>query len=431
MYITKDVDIPDEILEANEEGKLVIFAGAGVSVDSPASLPNFSKLADEIANKCREKRKRKESIDEFLGRLQNNNVDVKEIVKEILQNPESKPNKLHKGIVNIFKTPKQLKIITTNFDSHFSACIKEKYQDDVETYYAPVLPLGNDFTGLVYLHGSINKNIRHMVLTDSDFGKAYLTLGWTTRFIRAVFATYTVLFIGYSFNDPIMKYFNRGLAFEAVDKYKLFTFSQKKESERWRQYHIIPIEYTKIKGRYPYFHIKNAIIKWSERNKLDIFSHERKIKIILTSPPSLDNDIKDYLNKVISSDRLVRFFIENANSKEWFQWFAEQDIAKELFALDDIKIKTLEKLSLWFAKNLIEYSDDGIYMIYKNKTIIKGLLWNEIAAVLLAKVNDSLAINQMGKWIEILLSTYTKSCDVYYLIELYKKMVKTSIKIQI
>ena len=32
---------------------------------------------------------------------------------------------------------------------------------------------------------------------------AYFTDGWATRFLTEVFANYTVLFIGYSVNDPV------------------------------------------------------------------------------------------------------------------------------------------------------------------------------------------------------------------------------------
>ncbi len=50
-----------------------------------------------------------------------------------------------------------------------------------------------------------------MVLDDKDFGKAYFTDGWATHFLTEVFANYTVLFIGYSVNDPVIRYLSLGL----------------------------------------------------------------------------------------------------------------------------------------------------------------------------------------------------------------------------
>lgn len=48
-----------------------------------------------------------------------------------------------------------------------------------------------------------------MVLTDADFGRAYLTEGWARRFLVEVFRQYTVLFVGYSHSDVVMNYLAR------------------------------------------------------------------------------------------------------------------------------------------------------------------------------------------------------------------------------
>jgi hypothetical protein len=45
VWITSDVNRPNTLLAAQLRGELVIFAGAGVSVDAPSGLPLFDKLA--------------------------------------------------------------------------------------------------------------------------------------------------------------------------------------------------------------------------------------------------------------------------------------------------------------------------------------------------------------------------------------------------
>ena len=77
-------------------------------------------------------------------------------------------------------------------------------------YEAPALPLGRDFTGIVYLHGSIDRAPSRLVVTDRDFGHAYLTDAWAARFLQEMFRKYTVFFIGYSHNDVVMNYLARG-----------------------------------------------------------------------------------------------------------------------------------------------------------------------------------------------------------------------------
>ena len=50
-----------------------------------------------------------------------------------------------------------------------------------------------------------------MVLTDSDFARAYINEGWATRFLERLFSHFVVLFIGYSHQDTLMTYSCAGL----------------------------------------------------------------------------------------------------------------------------------------------------------------------------------------------------------------------------
>jgi len=49
MWINRDIDLPQALVTAQREGRLVIFEGAGVSMGPPANLPSFEDLADQIA----------------------------------------------------------------------------------------------------------------------------------------------------------------------------------------------------------------------------------------------------------------------------------------------------------------------------------------------------------------------------------------------
>jgi hypothetical protein len=49
MLVTSDVDLPEALLEAQQEGRLVAFVGAGVSRNAPSGLPLFASLAQDVA----------------------------------------------------------------------------------------------------------------------------------------------------------------------------------------------------------------------------------------------------------------------------------------------------------------------------------------------------------------------------------------------
>jgi hypothetical protein len=61
-----------------------------------------------------------------------------------------------------------------------------------------------------------------MVLTDADFGRAYLTEGWARRFLLDMFRTHTILFVGYSHDDVVMHYLSRALPIaDSADRFAL------------------------------------------------------------------------------------------------------------------------------------------------------------------------------------------------------------------
>ena len=233
------INIPERILTAQQKNKLVIFAGAGVSVASPSNLPNFNDLAKNVEESTFCYRKQDEPIDTYLGRVYFEGKNIYEIIANTLSNMDSRYNDYHSNLLKLFPQD-QIRLVTTNQDKHFSAAAKNIFQRDIKKYYAPALPLAKSFEGIVYLHGSIEDNLDNMVFTDSDFGEAYLVAGWASRFLKDLFNKYVILFIGYSYNDPVMKYLSRGIEYN--DNRFILTPKYNSNSEDdWQRLHITPI----------------------------------------------------------------------------------------------------------------------------------------------------------------------------------------------
>jgi len=45
------ITIPEALITAHEEGRLVIFTGAGISIAPPSNLPSFLALCEQVAVK--------------------------------------------------------------------------------------------------------------------------------------------------------------------------------------------------------------------------------------------------------------------------------------------------------------------------------------------------------------------------------------------
>ena len=54
--------------------------------------------------------------------------------------------------------------------------------------------------------------LHRLVVTSGDFGLAYLTERWAARFVSELFRNYVVCFVGYSINDPVLRYMMDALA---------------------------------------------------------------------------------------------------------------------------------------------------------------------------------------------------------------------------
>ena len=210
-------DIPLEILDAQEEGELAIFAGAGVSF--PNDLPLFDGLVENVREELgatwkpeEERAKDKDQYDRVLDLLEREHRfpdQVRSAVQSELEAPDKPDLDTHEALVDLARAEYgagDLHLVTTNFDRLF-----EKTSRDLDTASAPRLPIPKQkkWNELVYLHGHIGEHDpdgRHLVLTSGDFGIAYLTERWASRFVSELFNHFTVLFVGYGVNDPVMRY---------------------------------------------------------------------------------------------------------------------------------------------------------------------------------------------------------------------------------
>ena len=197
------IDFPKSLLNAQRNNQLVVFCGAGVSIPQPAGLPTFRQLAKAVALGSGETLGKDEPEDRFLGRLAHKGQQVHLQAAEVIRKNAPKPSCLHHDLTALYRNPDSLRIVTTNFDTLFEEAVKERFGTEQKVFRAPALRLGRDFNGIVHVHGSIDSP-NDMILTDADFGRAYLSEGWARIFLLDLFRTFTVLFVGYAHNDMVM-----------------------------------------------------------------------------------------------------------------------------------------------------------------------------------------------------------------------------------
>ena len=302
-------DIPLEVLNAQEKDRLIFFCGAGIS--RPAGLPDFGELVNETYKKLRidPNTLEKEAInknlyDRALDLLERryqkpdraDNYLVRKKIIECLQLDYSSNVNTHKAILELAKTKDgRVRLVTTNFDRGFILA-NEKLNQSLDA--APKLPVPkpHKWNSLVHIHGIIDEendpNGKNLVITSGDFGAAYLTERWASRFVSEIFRHFTVIFVGYSIEDPVIRYITDAIAADQRSGYEQANLSyvlagtddSTSQSTRaaWEAKGVIPILY---QSENHHAHLHDTLIKWAEHRRDGLRGIERMIRTKALSPP--------------------------------------------------------------------------------------------------------------------------------------------------
>ncbi len=409
MRINEQVELPYVLLDALNRNELVVFAGAGVSKAPPTKLPLFDELADRVQNTATAvPRGNDEAPDRYLGRLTQQAVPVPTdtIVRRLLTDPDTPYNDLHKYLLKLFNTPERCRIVTTNFDPLFTRAASRVYKKTPPVYHAPALPRGQDFTGLVYLHGDASQRHSQLVLDDRNFGMAYLTEGWARRFIVDVFLHYVVLFVGYSHNDTIMQYLARGLPPDAKPRFAL-TEQSESAAEHWTRLGIQPVEYPLgIRGSHRALAV--TIKDWVRLATKGYLQRNLKIDYLLSeAPPSIQNADTDWLLWFMKEQGTLRYTLGRASS-DWLLWFDERGLLGHL--LDNATGSSEEESREWieFIVRLLvagdKDSDKVLGLIGRHGSHLPRALWARIAQQL-AYGKNAISPHVVATWVQVLIST--------------------------
>jgi len=315
------IQFPDTLIDALRDKKLVVFAGAGVSMGEPANLPSFSELSSLIARGTGEVRDAYEPEDRLLGRLQHQGVNVDARALQHLSKNETLPTDLHRDLLRFFTIPDDVRIVTTNFDMLFETAAQDVFDMMPQVFHAPALPQASRFSGIVHVHGSINQP-GEMVLTDARFGRAYLTEGWARRFLLELFRNFTVLFVGYSYDDVVMNYLTRALP--VTDQGLRFILTDGNNPQQWQLLGIEPVEFP-MPDEHDYSALYEGVRRLGDFVRRNILDWQREITEIASNPPPLAGEESDKIIHALKEVPTTRFFTNTAKSAEWITWLDKQN----------------------------------------------------------------------------------------------------------
>lgn len=412
--IINGINFPDDLIKSIQNNELVVFAGAGVSMGKPTCLPDFAKLTRLIAKDTGHNLLRRKDYEVFLGELKNNwgsgdGPDVNSLAAEILSKTCKEPNDLHRALINLFEHPEDIKIVTTNYDQMFEV-ETERLGYPVKIYDVPALPLGDDVTGIVHLHGNIN-NPRYIVLTDEDFGRAYLTDGYASRFLVQLFTQYDVLFVGYSLNDTVLRYLTKAMS--RVSNRNKYILTDNKDG-KWKSLNIVNIDFPYKE----YDTMTKAVALLGEQARMSMLQWKDFFCDIKDAPPK-DLTKESIVSFCLKDEDKTKIMIQIISGESWVSILDEKGIFNNIFSRTD-KLSNEEYLWMgWLSKNIVG-KDIFFKMMAKHKGVIniefaENLLFN------LIKNEKEILDDMFQKQIILLIDDVNEEHYLYSLLEIADK----------
>lgn len=287
------VAIPERLLLAHARGEVLFIAGAGVS--QPAGLPDFRGLVvlvyanvDPVVHSVVSVIPRTEKnpknvdlsmltyqqaaevtrfiygdFDVVLGMLErrldgksHGKSRVRLAIAQELRKAETNPAPIHRALMRLADRGGATAIVTTNFELLLEKATKAR-MPAVQTYSLGGIPRpsrNEDFSGVFHIHGALDANpkrVSDLVVSDQDFGEFYLRRRVVPDFIYDAARLFHLVLVGYSANDPPMRYLLNAVAADGMrfdDLKERFTFVGSEAPdpigvEDWKGRGITPIQY--------------------------------------------------------------------------------------------------------------------------------------------------------------------------------------------
>lgn len=390
------IDYPDEVIRALLERRLVVFAGAGVSMACPSHLPSFGGLIKEFEHQTGRCRLDGESYDQYLGRNDiEHGVNVHGVVERQLNRGVPRPNPNHLNLLRLFGSADNVRLVTTNFDYMFEqACGPLGWS--VESFTAPLLPGAREFKGIVHLHGSL-RDPQRMVLTDTDLGQAYLSEGWATRFLSELVRRYTVLFVGYSSRDLMPRYLLSAIRDASAGK--LYMLHPSGELQVARQIGIHPIPYG------PDSTVDHSVLTASVARLGTLFSQDLDdwrslIGTTVAHADQVQPVDEEIVRLALRMPATTRYFVNAADRILWVQWLDVNGYLEPVFTAGP-QTQSVEFLSHLVARECIR--DDPTYLLSlleRHRFVMSDHLWRQL--IFAIRKNETNEVS-LAQWVTILL----------------------------
>ena len=367
--------IPESLLLAHARGRVLFVTGAGTS--AAAGLPNFKDLVlsvyetidsgmHVVLKKIITKKGNLRGIDlsgldakqrAELAHFQRANYDVvlgmlerrqdgtrgsttpvRERVATVLRTSGKAPAAIHHALIRLADRGGSHSIATTNFDLLLEGAATRQHLD-IQSYSLSAIPRpsrSTSFSGILHIHGALDANqhrLSDFIVSDEDFGEFYMRRRVVPDFIYDAARLFNIVLIGYSANDPPMRYLLSAVAADGTrfeDFKERYTFvggaslADTVSLEEWKSRGITPIPYDAANDHST---LLTTMERWAalsaHRNPADV---DRSIRRIVSKPRAMatdqERDLFDHFFRRADKNERLRLARVASQAKANLDWLS-------------------------------------------------------------------------------------------------------------
>ncbi|WP_080663581.1 SIR2 family protein [Bradyrhizobium elkanii] len=175
--------------------------------------------------------------------------------------------------------PLTCRIVTTNFDLLFEDAWRLEFGTAPVSFDARMAPRpgAHNFEGVIHLHGALSDSgaiASNYILSSRDFARVYLRSGVIGNYIYDLIRRYTLVLIGYSADDPPMRYLMDAIGEDASlfddmkTPYAITDLGSGSiegiEQAVWRSKEISAVFYHRRAGPAPFAPLWESIHMWAD-----------------------------------------------------------------------------------------------------------------------------------------------------------------------
>ncbi len=297
--------LPQLIKNAIATNNLVVFAGSGLS--TKFGLPTWSKMIIDVIERIND-----EKYHPFIDLLNSNTmtpIQVLELLKDhhndfgryikdnfrvTSSNPES--FHLHKAILALTG-----KVVTTNYDNSFEMASNNSIVPTVYTSKYNISEINKSNSNYIFkLHGCYTEP-DHCIIFNNQYENIYNENSAAKEKLKSIFSEKTILFLGFSFNDPDINLIFQNLdqAFGNNNKHLVLT-KEPKLFEKYKFLETLEIDnYSEIDEFINLCSIHKATLKSTDKHSANLETKSNGNRIAFLSPNPVENEFKDIADSIL------------------------------------------------------------------------------------------------------------------------------------